>query len=620
MQTASQKPSETLDAVVIRFAGDSGDGIQLTGAQFTAASAAVGNDTATFPDFPAEIRAPAGTLAGVSGYQLHFSSRDILTPGDRADVLVVMNPAALAAHKRWLKPTGVLIANSDSFTAKNLQMAGYASNPLQDGSLSEYQLFCIDLSRLTADALHDMGLSNKEIERCKNYFALGLVFWLFERKPEVVTEEIDLKFASKPVLKEANHRVFRAGWDYGENTETFAIRYRVPPATDIVPGRYRSISGNEAVALGLVAAADRAGIPLFYGSYPITPASDILHALAQYKEFGVRTFQAEDEIAAVCAAIGASFGNQLGCTATSGPGIALKSEAIGLAVMTELPLVIIDVQRGGPSTGLPTKTEQADLLQALYGRNGECPVAVLAIRSPADAFDCAYEACRVAIKYRLPVMLLSDGSIANGAEPWKIPNADQLPAIAADFLDSAEQLGGQPLQPYGRDADTLARPWIKLGTPGLEHRLGGIEKWDKTGHISYDAANHHHMVKLRQAKVDGIAKTLPPTHITGERSGDVLVVTWGSPWGSALTAVRALQAAGKQVSHVQVRWLNPLPADLGDILAGFKTVLVPEINNGQLIKVLRAAYAIDCQGYNRIGGQPLTVSELQGAIEALLPN
>ena len=620
MQTGSQKPSETLDAVVIRFAGDSGDGIQLTGSQFTAASAAVGNDTATFPDFPAEIRAPAGTLAGVSGYQLHFSSQDILTPGDRADVLVVMNPAALASNQRWLKPGGVLIANADAFTTRNLTMAGYKANPLQDDTLQEYQLFCVDLSRLTGDALNDMGLSAKEIERCKNYFALGLVFWLFERQADLVTAEIDLKFASKPILREANQRVFRAGWDYGENTDLFRIRYRVPPVADVAPGTYRSVSGNEATALGLIAATTKAGLGLFYGSYPITPASDILHMLAQYKEFGVRTFQAEDEIAAVCAAIGASFGNQLGITATSGPGIALKSEAIGLAVMTELPLVIIDVQRGGPSTGLPTKTEQADLMQALYGRNGECPVVVLAARSPADAFECAYAACRIAITSRVPVMLLSDGSIANGAEPWRVPAVDSLPTIDANLLDSAEKLNGEPLLPYDRQEDTLARPWIKLGTPGLEHRLGGIEKWDKTGHISYDADNHHHMVKVRQAKVDAIAKTFPPSEVSGPASGDLLVVTWGSPWGSALTAVRELQARGKSVAHLQIRWLSPLPTDIGAILANYKRVLVPEINNGQLLRLLRATYAIDCVGYNRIAGQPLTVTELRGAILEALPN
>lgn len=614
----SQKPTETVDSVVIRFAGDSGDGIQLTGSQFTAASAAAGNDTATFPDFPAEIRAPAGTLAGVSGYQLHFSSHDILTPGDRADVLVIMNPAALAAHKKWLKPHGLLIVNADAFTQKNLKMAGFAANPLEDGTLADqYQVVQVDLSRLTSDALQGLDLSAKEVERCKNYFALGLVFWLYDRKTELVEDEINRKFAGKPLLLDANHRVFRAGWDYGENTELFAIRYAVPAATDITPGRYRSISGNEATALGLIAASSRSGLDIFYGSYPITPASDILHTLAQHKEFGVRTFQAEDEIAAICAAIGASFGNQLGVTATSGPGIALKSEAMGLAVMTELPLVIIDVQRGGPSTGLPTKTEQADLFQALYGRNGECPIAVLAARSPGDAFWTAYEACRIAVKYRVPVMMLSDGSIANGAEPWLVPEADKLPVIAANFLDHATE--GQPVLPYDRDPETLARPWIKLGTPGLEHRIGGLEKWDKTGHISYDPQNHHNMVKIRQAKVDGIAKELPPSEVFGPASGDVLVVSWGSPWGSCRTAVQQLQAEGKSVSHLHLRWLNPLPDDVGQILSQFRVVLVPEINNGQLVQILRARFALDCKAYNRIATQPLTVGEVKQAIVDLLP-
>jgi 2-oxoglutarate ferredoxin oxidoreductase subunit alpha len=616
----SRKQSQTVESVVIRFAGDSGDGIQLTGSQFTSASALAGNDTATFPDFPAEIRAPAGTLPGVSGFQLHFSSHDILTPGDIADVLVVMNPAALATNKRWLKKHGLLIANSDAFNAKNLKMAGFEQNPLDDGSLADYQLFCVDLSRLTNDALTGMGLSAKEVERCKNYFALGLVFWLYERPTDIVEDEIARKFAAKPLLLEANQRVFRAGWDYGENTDQFMVRFHVPKAADIAPGRYRSISGNEAVALGLVAAGQRAGLPVFYGSYPITPASDILHQLSNYKEFGVTTFQAEDEIAAVCASIGASFGNSLGITGTSGPGIALKSEAMGLAVMTELPLVVIDVQRGGPSTGLPTKTEQADLLQVLYGRNGECPLPVLAIRSPADAFETTYEACRVAVKYMTPVVLLSDGSIANGAEPWKIPDASQLPEFAIRKLSAREELGDQPLQPYARDPATLARPWIQLGAEGLEHRLGGIEKWDKTGHISYDAANHHHMVKTRQAKVDAVAQEIAPTTVLGADSGDVLVVSWGGTYGGCVTAVRQLQAEGKSVSHVHLRWLNPLPADLGALLGKFRRVLVPEINNGQLLKVLRARYALDLQGYDRIGGQPLTVREITEAIVAQLPS
>ena len=615
----SAKPREIRESVVIRFAGDSGDGIQLTGGTFSTASALAGNDTATFPDFPAEIRAPTGTLAGVSGYQLHFASHDILTPGDRADVLVVMNPAALAANRKWLKPHGILIANADSFQAKNLKMAGYVNNPLEDDTLADYQVFQVDLSRLTNDALQGYGLSAKEAERCKNYFALGLVFWLFERNGETVEGEIRRKFAAKPLLLEANLKAFHAGWDYGENTELFAVRYAVPAARDIAPGHYRSIAGNEATALGLVAAAQQAGLDLFYGSYPITPASEILHTFAGLKEFGVRTFQAEDEIAAICAAIGAAYGNQLAVTGTSGPGIALKSEAMGLAVMTELPLVIVNVQRGGPSTGLPTKTEQSDLLQVLYGRNGESPLPVLAARSAGDAFDTAFEAARVAIKYRVPVVVLTDGAIANGAEPWRIPDVSSLPTIDPNFLDDAATLGDQPLLPYLREAGTLARPWIKLGTPGLEHRIGGLEKWENTGHISYDPQNHHNMVKLRQAKVDAIAAEIPPAHLEGPSEGDVLVVTWGSPYGAALTAVRELRAEGRSVSHTNLRWLNPLPPDLGDLLRKFRVVLVPEINNGQLVKVLRAAFALDIQQYNRISGQPLTVAELREAILAVLP-
>jgi len=556
-------------------------------------------------------------LAGVSGYQLHFASHDILTPGDSADVLVVMNPAALASNRKWLRAGGILIANADAFSQKNLKMAGFERNPLEDGSLSDYQLFPVDLGRLTQDALTDMGMSAKEVERCKNYFALGLVFWLYERDPAMVVDDITKKFAQKPVLQEANLRVFRAGWDYGENTDQFRLRYHVPAAT-IAPGRYRSIAGNEATALGLIAAAQKAGLDLFYGSYPITPASDILHTLANYKEYGVRTFQAEDEIAAICAAIGAAFGNQLGVTATSGPGIALKSEAMGLAVMTELPLIVVDVQRGGPSTGLPTKTEQSDLLQVMYGRNGECPMPVLAIRSPADAFDTAYEAVRISLKYMVPVVLLSDGYIANGAEPWRIPDADGLPEVTTRLTDNVADIPGGKLLPYARDPATLARPWLKLGTPGLEHRLGGLEKWDQTGHISYDAANHHHMVKTRQAKVDGIVQEIPPCQVVGDESGDVLVLSWGSPYGTCLTAVQQLRAQGRSVSHLHLRWLNPLPADLGEVLGRYRTVLVPEINNGQLIKLVRDKYAIPAKGYNRISGMPLSVAELTEAIVGCL--
>ncbi|MFZ4580078.1 MAG: 2-oxoacid:acceptor oxidoreductase subunit alpha [Myxococcota bacterium] len=613
----STRPTEVLESVVIRFAGDSGDGIQLTGNQFTAASALAGNDTATFPDYPAEIRAPAGTLAGVSGFQLHFSSRDILTPGDKADVLVVMNPAALKSNLKWLKPHGMLIVNTDSFQAKNLKMAGYATHPLEDGSLANLQVVQIDLGRLTGEALVGMGLSAKEVERCKNYFALGLVFWLYERDTQVVEDEIKKKFGTRPLLFDANLKVFRAGWNFGETTELFRTRYTVPAAA-IPPGLYRNISGNESLSLGLVAAAQVAGLPLFCGSYPITPATEILQTLANLKEFDVRTFQAEDEIAAVVATIGASYANHLAVTTTSGPGIALKSEAMGLAVMTELPLVIIDVQRGGPSTGLPTKTEQADLLQVLYGRNGESPLPVLAARSAADAFETAYEACRIALKYMTPVVLLSDGSIANGAEPWRVPRVADLAPIPIDLLDDVAKLQNGEFLPYDRDPKTGARPWVKIGTQGLEHRLGGLEKWERTGHIAYDAENHQRMTLARQAKVDAVVQDIPPTEVYGERDAKVGVLSWGSTYGSCRTAIDQLRAQGHKVAHVHLRWLNPLPADLGKVLHRFKRVLVPEINNGQLLPLVRAKYLVDAKGFNRIATQPLSVAEVAEAISSWL--
>lgn len=603
------------DSVVIRFAGDSGDGMQLTGSQFTAASTLAGNDTATFPDFPAEIRAPAGTLAGVSGFQLHFASNEIFTPGDAVDVLVAMNPAALAKNIDSLKAHGILVVNRDGFSAKTLRMAGYEANPLDDGSLDAYQLFAVDLGRLTTDALVDSDLTAKEVARCKNFFALGLMSWLYDRPRDAMIEMIETRFGAVPRYANANIAVYKAGYDFGENSDQFRIRYEVPKAT-IAPGHYRSIAGNEAIAMGFVAAGQQAGKEIFYGSYPITPASDVLHFMSKQKAFGVRTFQAEDEIAAICGAIGASFGNMLAITATSGPGLALKSEALGLAVMAELPLVVLNVQRGGPSTGLPTKTEQSDLMFSIWGRNGESPVPVIAARSPGDAFWAAYEACKVALERMIPVILLSDGSIANGAEPWPVPDVSALPTITTRELDSAEGLGEAGFQPYARDPQTLGRSWPVLGTPGLEHRLGGLEKWDVTGHISYDPDNHHHMTQLRQARVDRIAEMLPPTEVIGERTGDVLVVGWGGTWGANLTAVRALQAEGQRVSMVHLRWLNPLPRDLGEIIAGFETVLVPEINNGQLVRVLRERLLCDAHGYNRVGGQPLRVTELRAAIEA----
>lgn len=610
---------ETRDAVVVRFAGDSGDGMQLAGSQMTLASVLAGNDVATFPDFPAEIRAPAGTLAGVSGFQLHFAASQVFTPGDAVDVLVAMNPAALAKNIRALRKGGLLIANRDAFTNKGLKQAGYEQNPLEDGSLEDFQLFPVDLSRLVRDALVNTDLTTKEVERSKNFFALGLMCWLYERRLDVVEDEIRSRFAGKQRLLDANLEVLRGGWAYGENSELFRIRYSVPPAQSGKAGTWRNVSGNEALSLGLVAASVRSGKTLFLGSYPITPASDILHHLAAQKRFGVKTFQAEDEIAAVCAAIGAAWGNQLAVTTTSGPGLALKGEAIGLAVMTELPLVIVDVQRGGPSTGLPTKTEQADLLQALWGRNGECPVAIVAPRSPSDAFGAAYEACRIAMKYMLPVMVLSDGAIANGAEPWRVPESDELSDFEIPALTSSEGLEGE-FAPYTRDPETLARPWPQLGAAGLEHRIGGIEKWDGTGHISYDPDNHHHMVSLRQRRVDGIAAELPAAEVVGETSGDVLVVSWGSTWGSCLTAVRKLQREGKKVSHLHLRWLNPMPQNVGELLASFRTVLVPEMNLGQLYKVLRTRFDFHGRPFNRVSGQPLRVEDLISAINDALSN
>jgi len=607
------KATQQLDSVVVRFAGDSGDGMQLTGGQFMMASVIAGNDIATFPDYPAEIRAPAGTLAGVSGFQLHFAANEIFTPGDAVDVLVAMNPAALAKNLGSLKEGGALIVNESSFSKKGLKMAGFETSPLENDSLDDYQLYKVDLARLTQDALAEHGLSAKEVARCKNFLALGLMCWLYERPVDTVVEEVTARFGSKPKYLEANLAAFKAGYNYGENSEQFLVRYQVPAVPDITAGTYRNITGNEAIAIGLVAAAQKAGRQLFYGSYPITPASDVLHYLSGYKHFGVRTFQAEDEIAAVCATLGAAYANALAVTGTSGPGLALKAEAVGLGVMTELPMVIVNVQRGGPSTGLPTKTEQADLLQSVYGRNGESPTAVIAARSPGDAFYAAYEAARIAIKHMMPVIVLSDGSIANGAEPWRVPDVDDLKAFESTELDTAEGLGEEGFQPYTRN-ENLARPWAKVGTPGLEHRLGGIEKWDITGHISYDPDNHHHMTMLRQDKVDRVTGSMAPLDVIGDKSGDVLVVSWGSTYGTCLTAVRQLQREGKSVSMVSLRWINPLPADLDAICNSFSTVLVPEINNGQLLKLMREQFSFNGRGYNRIAGQPLQVSAVRDAI------
>ncbi len=608
----SAKPRERRESVVIRFAGDSGDGMQLTGMQFTTESALAGNDLGTLPDFPAEIRAPAGTLAGVSGFQLNFSSRQVYTPGDNPDVLVVMNPAALKVNIGDLKPGGLLLADRDGFDAANLKKAGYTENPLENGSLEKFQTYVVDMTGITLKVLEDLKLSNKIATRCKNFFALGLCSWLYNRPIEPTLHWIQEKFKRTPELVEANARVLKAGLHYGESTELFAVQYEVSPAR-IAPGTYRNVTGNTALALGLVAAASKAGLPLFLGSYPITPASDILHELAQYKQFGVTTFQAEDEIAGVCSALGASFGGSIGVTTSSGPGIALKQEAINLAVMVELPLVICDIQRGGPSTGLPTKTEQADLYQAIFGRNSDSPLPVLAAATPGDCFSAAYEAVRIATKYMTPVILLSDGYLANGAEPWLIPRYEELPPIPVQFRTDPEGFF-----PYLRNPEILARPWVRPGTPGLEHRIGGIEKEDVTGNISYAPANHEKMTRLRAQKVAAVAQEVPPSTVRGEASGDVLVVGWGSTYGSITAAVDELVTRGRRVGHVHLRHLNPLPPDLGEILGRFRRILVPEMNMGQLRTILRATYLVDAVGLNKIQGQPFKVSEIVERVEQLL--
>ncbi len=609
---APAKRREQRESVVIRFAGDSGDGMQLTGMQFTTESALAGNDIGTLPDFPAEIRAPAGTLAGVSGFQLNFSSLEVYTPGDNPDVLVAMNPAALRVNIGDLKPGGILLADKDGFEPGNLKKAGYATNPLEDGSLSAYQVIVVDMTGMTLKVLEDLKLSNKVASRCKNFFALGVCSWLYSRPIEPTLKWIQDKFQKTPELVEANSRVLKSGYHYGETTELFAVQYEVKPAR-IAPGTYRNVTGNSALALGLLAAAEKAGLPLFLGSYPITPASDILHELSLYKNFGVYTFQAEDEIAGVCSALGAAFGGAVGVTTSSGPGIALKQEAINLAVMVELPLVICNIQRGGPSTGLPTKTEQADLYQAIFGRNSDSPLPVLAAATPSDCFDTAYEAVRIAIKYMTPVILLSDGYLANGAEPWNIPRFEELSPITVHFRTEREGFF-----PYLRDPETLARPWVRPGTPGLEHRIGGIEKEDVTGHISYSPANHELMTRARARKVAAVAQDIPSTAIRGDQAGDVLVVGWGSTYGSIAAAVDEVRARGKKVSHVHLRYLNPLPPDLGGILRRFKRVLVPEMNMGQLLMILRATYLVDAVGQNKIQGQPFKVSEISGKILRLL--
>ncbi|MEU0938934.1 2-oxoacid:acceptor oxidoreductase subunit alpha [Embleya sp. NPDC005971] len=606
--------------VVIRFAGDSGDGMQLAGDRFTAQTALFGNDVSTFPDFPAEIRAPAGTLPGVSAFQVQFADHRVTTPGDAADVLVAMNPAALRVNLPELPRGAQIIVDADEFTPRNLVKAGYPAgvDPLTDDSLADYRLHAVPLTGLTVEALRAFELPRKDAERAKNMFALGLVSWLYHRPTEATVAYLREKFAARPHLAAANVAAFTAGWNFGETTESFAVSHEVPAAPRN-PGRHRTITGNRALAYGLIAAADRAGLPLFLGSYPITPASDILHELSRHRQFGVTTFQAEDEIAGIGAALGAAFGGALGVTTTSGPGLALKAETIGLAVSLELPLVIVDVQRGGPSTGLPTKTEQADLLQALYGRNGESPVPVLAASSPGDCFDAAVEAVRIAVTYRTPVVLLSDGYLANGSEPWRVPELDELPTIDPAFAtgpNAVDAAGAPCFQPYLRDPHTLARPWAVPGTPGLEHRVGGLEKADRTGEISYDAANHDLMVRTRRAKVDGIARDVPPLTVDDpDASAEVLVLGWGSTAGPIAAACAEVRAAGGSVARAHVRHLDPLPADLGTVLARYRRVLVPEMNLGQLARLLRARYLVDVESLTQVRGMPFKVAELRTAIE-----
>ena len=613
-----QRKEELLQDIVIKFAGDSGDGMQLTGSQFTNNTALLGIDLATFPDFPAEIRAPQGTLPGVSGYQLRFSSDAVFTPGDQCDVLVAMNAAALKTNLKTIKRGGKIIANVDGFDAKNLRLANYPDgiNPLEDQSLDGFEVIRMDVTKMTREALKEITMGTKEKDRAKNMFVLGFLYWMYSRDMDSTLSFLKEKFGKKDDILNANIKALQAGYNYGDTTETFTTRYRVERAK-MKPGTYRSIMGNQALSMGLIAASEKSGLPLFLGSYPITPASDILHDLSKLKSFGVKTFQAEDEIAGIASAIGASYGGSLAITTTSGPGIALKGEAMGLAVMLEIPLIIIDVQRGGPSTGLPTKTEQSDLLQAYYGRNGECPMPVISASTPSDCFDAIYEAARIAVQHMTPVMFLSDGYIANGAEPWMFPQADDLPAINVTFKKGLDE-GEERFKPYLRD-EKLVRPWAVPGTKGLEHRIGGLEKQDITGNVSYDPDNHEHMVKTRQAKVDLIAHYIPEQKIdTGAAKGKVLVLGWGSTYGAIKSAVMELMAEGHAVSHAHLRYMRPFPRNLGEILKSFDTVLIPEINNGQLIKIIRDVYFVDAKGYNKIKGTPITKGELTEEIKKYL--
>ena len=612
------RKQEVLQDVVIKFAGDSGDGMQLTGSQFTTNTALLGIDLATFPDFPAEIRAPQGTVPGVSGFQLRFSSDRVFTPGDACDVLVAMNAAALKVNLTGLKKGGKIIANTDGFDSKNLRLANYPDgvNPLEDGSLANYTVIKMDVTKMTREALKETTLGMKEKDRAKNMFVLGFLYWMYGRDMENTINFLKEKFGKKPEILESNEKVLRAGYNYGDTTETFTTTYTVEKAK-MEPGSYRSIMGNQAAALGLIAASEKSGLPLFLGTYPITPASDILHDLSKYKNFGVRTYQAEDEIAGITSAIGASYGGALGVTTSSGPGIALKGEAMGLAVMLEIPLVIVNIQRGGPSTGLPTKTEQSDLMQAYYGRNGECPMPIISASTPADCFDAIYEAVRIALQHMTPVIFLSDGYIANGAEPWRYPQSKDLKPIEVKFKTELAE-GEEKYKPYLRDEKGV-RPWAVPGTPGLEHRIGGLEKQDVTGAVSYETMNHEIMVKARQAKVDTIADYIPEQKLdSGPEKGKVLVLGWGSTYGAIKSAVAALQATGQAVSHAHLRYIRPFPKNLGAILKNFDTVLIPEINNGQLIKIIRDEYLVDAKGYNKIQGIPITKAELVEKIEEYL--
>jgi 2-oxoglutarate ferredoxin oxidoreductase subunit alpha len=606
------KPVEQLESVVIRFAGDSGDGMQLTGGRFTTETAMTGNDLATFPDFPAEIRAPAGSLPGVSGFQLHFADHDILTPGDRPDVLVAMNPAALKTNVGDLPKGGTLIVDTDAFTDRNLKKAGYESNPIEDGSLDGFQVHAVQLTAMTVGALKEIeGVTAREAERAKNMFALGLMSWLYGRPTESTTEYIEKKFAKRPEIAAANLKAFNTGYAFGETSEAFAVQYEVK-AAKLAPGRYRQITGNTALSWGLLAASKLSGLDLFLGAYPITPASSILEELAKHKAFGVRTFQAEDEIAAVGAALGAAFGGSFGVTTSAGPGVVLKSETVGLAITLELPLLIVDVQRAGPSTGMPTKPEQTDLLMVLHGRNGESPVPVLACATPGDCFYAAIEAARIALTYRTPVYLLSDAYLANGAEPWLVPDIASLPKIDVEFAHE----NGEAFQPYARDAETLARPWAIPGTKGLEHRIGGLEKANITGAISYDADNHDLMTQLRAQKVAGIK--VPDQEVDHQEGADVLVLSWGGTYGPVHAGVRRVRGDGGRVAHAHLRWLNPFPANLGDLLKSYDRVLIPEMNLGQLLQLVRAKYLVDAVGFNRVTGKPFKAGEIHDAIEALL--